>query len=580
MGLSAAAFCAPFGLLEESGGESSVSYKDRYLIDKIAEGRPVSFCVDGRLDKYSLSKEQFESALNSWFKYAYQQIVQAKRQREFQDLLPVLSKGAEIRIQNCARNAYFQRHFAAFIQQGSGAPGYEYASSEEDLRIILVEEEEVGSQAHTESPRYIFWNMEDRDGADGLDTLRHELGHILSLADQYQRGRVTISAYGTSDIVPSMMNEADGFACDDADALVFALDCIAQKNTSRGGAEGWRSFCPHRAGKNYAYCKTKNREDLLWVNSTHVTYAHYSPQGDMLERRQWRRPEDSRVLSLYPQGIPGPKNLAFVYQGKDVSYKKSADVECAFSTRAEPDGNVLPVQQGETLIACAKTDSKYAVALIEEENRLFVPSLEGNSALFSLDKYENEITVETLGIAPENRQIGMRFIYTPQARMEYYQEEDKMLVLLFPKNSSQFYVFFDGRRRDVPSFAVSAALMPKSAEEAPVLAVRSLEKEIDAFVRQVKPPYLIYYSPEQGKKLYCVNYDKKLPSDFFLSAGFGNLAWNLHMRYSRFFAGTAQNWRMGNLSEEGFVVVAGDAARQDVQKKVNRALSAQLRQNQ
>lgn len=576
MGLGTAAFAAPFGSLVEPQEIKSGAHKEMYLIDKIAAGRPVSVCVDGRLDKYSLSKEQIDSALNSWFNHARQAISKAKRQREFQDLLPVLSKGATIRLQNCANSADFNRSFARELAQGSLSVGYAYASSSEDLRIILVgpgdieDERSYFSEGSVGSVPYIVWNVEDKRGTDGLDVLRHELGHALSLSDQYAESRLnSVPEYGTSDIRSSMMTGGK-FSCDDVDGLIFALDCIAQKNTSRGGVAGWRSFCRQRAGRSYAYCKTKNREDLLWVSKDTVRYARYDRQGNLTAHKEWELLNDSRLFSLYPQGIPAASSeLKTVYKGRYVLYKTDGRADYLFSTRPEADADEFSLRSGQTLIV--RADPHYSVALIQDKEGLRIP-LAGEEVSFS--KYKDKTIAAETNTTVAKRGMTVQFFYTPKARFEYYRQDDKMLIFMFPKDSAKFYLFFDGKRGDVPSFAGSAAALPE-AEAYPVLDSRPVAREAEGLIRSSNPLYLIYHDPDRPKNHrgdYCVT-DKTLPANFMAVDQLGRDAWDLHGKYRRFFEGTVQNWLPGSIAA-GFAVSPEEEAERNARKKLRQSMSS------
>lgn len=593
MGLCTAAFGAPFGSLVSSKEIASGDYKKMYLIDKIAEGRPISVCVDGRLDKYALSQTQIDAALNSWFKHAHQQVVRAKRQREFKDLLPILSKGADIRVQNCVNDSYFNRNFARELERGSLAEGYTYASSPEDLRIILVSPADIPdgysyfSEGFLNTAPYVVLNVEYEDGKDELNVLRHELGHALSLSDQYQAARLnSVAEYGTSDALPSMMtnDHLKKFTCDDADALIFALDCIAQKNISRGGADGWRSFCPQRAGQNYAYCKTKNREDLLWVSGDGVRYARYDKQGALTVHKEWNRINFSRLMQRYPQGLPFISAADFtpVYKGKYVSYKTSADMECAFSTRPESDTEVVDVEKGNTLIACVQPPLEEAFVLVEQKDGISVPCSQkdwGLSIRKSAQKNDSSVFIDLNSCEDPTTKIWVH--YTPQVRFEYYIRGGKILVFMFPKDSAEFYVFFAEREFDTPAFAGAPAVMPSSAEEYPFLKSGPVDREASELIHRYKAMYLINYDvdrlDERGYKGEYAVSNQTLPPNFISHTALGRDAWALREKYMQFLEGSAKNWMPGSLSD-GFVS-ADQPSRPAVRKQVSQSLAAQFQKS-
>jgi len=565
---SAAVFAAPFGSLVGPDEIRAGSHKSQYLIDKIADGQPVYVCVDGRLDKYSLSAGQIDAALNSWFKYAYRSIFKAKRRTEFKDILPILSKGADIRLQNCENNAFFNRQFADQIKNGSLAADYAYAPAREDLRLILADETDLDDgrsyfSEGTGSASYIVWDAQDKSGKDGLDVLRHELGHALALSDQYMENRQNSHpAYGTSDMADAMMNSADGFTCDDADGLIFAIDCIAQKNPARGGQTGWRSFCPQRAGRNYAYCKTKNREDLLWVSDDLITYARYNQAGDLTFQKEWERVRDGRLFSLYPQGIPPlPDNLTTVYKGKYVSYKKDGEAEYLFSTRSEP--GEMHLEPGQMLVV--RANPHYSVVLIKGKNGITLP-LGNKKEMFdlSLEKKGREINASTQTKISQ-KELYVLFSYTPNARFEYYSSvKDGEIIFMFPKNSSDLYVFF------------SPDIIPRVR---PAQGARAkLPPDEDGFPpRGLSPITAAEARPFTDKPVHDERYtfdDTPLPENFLFRHPLGQDAWDLHKRWRAFFEGTAKNWMPGAISD-GFAAGADSGTKNSA--GVRGAVSARMR---
>lgn len=566
--VSAVVFAAPFGSLVGPDEIRMGSHKSQYLINKIADGRPVYFCVDGRLDKYSLDADQIDAALNSWFQHAYKSISKAKRRTEFKDILPLLSNGAVIQMQNCENNAFFNRQFAEQIKNGSLTPGYIYAPAQEDLRFILVDEEDIddGRSYFSEGngfASYIVWNTQDKSGKDGLAVLRHELGHALALSDQYMESRQNSHpAYGTSDMADAMMNSSDEFTCDDADGLIFAIDCIAQKNPARGGQTGWRSFCPQRAGRNYAYCKTKNREDLLWVSDDRVTYARYNQAGDLTFQKEWERVRDERLFSLYPQGLPPlPDNLPTIYKGKYVSYKKDGNTEYVFSTRSEP--GEMHLDPGQTLIV--RANPHYSVVLIKGKNGITLP-LGDKKGMFdlSLEKKGREINASTQTKISQ-KELYVLFSYTPNARFEYYSSvKDGEIIFMFPKNSSDLYVFF------------SPDIIPRVR---PAQGARAkLPSNEDGFPPSgLSPITAAEARPFTDKPIYDERYtfdETPLPGDFLFRHPLGQEAWDLHKRWRAFFEGTAKNWMPGAISN-GFA--AGSDSGGTRSTDVRNAVSARMR---
>lgn len=120
-----------------------------------------------------------------------------------------------------------------------------------------------------------------------VDSLFHEMGHLLGFADQYPTHEDDVNGveYGLSGQWPSIMQngaemtDLNFFSCTDADGMINLLDFVAHK--SRGGKKGWKTLCL-RESIQYANSRQLNRP--AFVAPPYVYF--YDAAGKMLYRRQ------------------------------------------------------------------------------------------------------------------------------------------------------------------------------------------------------------------------------------------------------------------------------------------------------
>ena len=277
---------APFAFLP--GAESNDADSPARLLRKIAAGEAVCVQLENRYQPGPKQPyvEMLSRAYNKWFSYTKKAIEKSGRQEEFADLMPILNRQVEIKL------------------EGQGC-------QEPDMKMYVLSEKEkdhyCGSGALAcmgiyGSPMKLYFHPYKKINAwmmGGLNNLlAHELGHSLGLADQYKEGRDNASEiYHTPDIQRTIMSSASpffGFGCDDADAFVNLLDVAVLRN-SRGGAEGWRSFCRKR---NYSYVNGRavvNGKYAVDIVGEHkgVPVSIFDKKGQLVSQKLYDFPTDS-----------------------------------------------------------------------------------------------------------------------------------------------------------------------------------------------------------------------------------------------------------------------------------------------
>ncbi len=223
------------------------------FLERIAAREPVSVCVDGNLEAYSFAPEQLGEAVSRWLRSVYSRIEEAGRKTEFKDLEDVLTRPVRITRQPCSDNAALKREFASMLAKGSSARGYAYAPVREDLRVILLPPEYVASSAGVKVVGYLLRGAEDRPAvlalngaAPDVKLLWQEMG--VSLSMPRREGLAAQREY--------VVNGGVNFTCSDLDDFILGLDCVAGLHPRRGGAAGWKSFCPGSL-KTYVRCRAQ-----------------------------------------------------------------------------------------------------------------------------------------------------------------------------------------------------------------------------------------------------------------------------------------------------------------------------------
>ncbi|MBR3632785.1 MAG: hypothetical protein IKN49_07005 [Elusimicrobiaceae bacterium] len=247
---------APEDLSEESGDERPLaSSPENYsthansLLRDVLNGKPVSAAVVLEEDvpqPQSYYEEVVRSVYQEWFLSPVQYITNKKREKEFQDILPMLQQSISVQFTHPDR-ARIVFHVASLN------------------RIKEVCEKSWAAGCHLKAvpgqPEHIWLSSETQ----AYELALHEVGHSLSLSDQYRRAadQNTHPAYHSVSPGDGVMNSdySRKLSCDDVDGLINAID-VTRKIDSPRNQRGWKSFCARSKGI-YAYGKpVENRYQL------------------------------------------------------------------------------------------------------------------------------------------------------------------------------------------------------------------------------------------------------------------------------------------------------------------------------
>jgi hypothetical protein len=246
--------------------DTTANYEEyRLLLKKIMRGESISYCLDG--NTISFGFENLDNMVNNfegkgniydfWLSNTWAQIEKAGRQEEFANLKNILTTPVIMRRQQCSI-ALNGARFAKLFARTSGFSGYKYDKNIEDIRFIFSNGTEaykrprgwdwvrgVYYSGSNEIPSFIVlfsktYSIDKRF----YETLLHETGHSLGMADQDGIQKNSSRIFKTKIVTDSIMSSsAADFSCDDADGLINLIDRL--NNYRRGGDKGWRSLCPH-----------------------------------------------------------------------------------------------------------------------------------------------------------------------------------------------------------------------------------------------------------------------------------------------------------------------------------------------
>ena len=437
---------APFGLLP--GVEKQTETSPAWLLRKIVAGDRVCVQIQNDLEPGNNAPylEMVRRGYNKWFSHAAATIEKAGRQEEFADLMPVLKQGVQVKEAGV---------------DCSGPDLVVYVQSREDVLYgcnggalaCVVRSEGVMKMFFYPVKGIRSWM------AGGKQTIiSHELGHTLGLADQYKYGRVNAhEIYHTSDVKQSIMDGSNGparFGCDDADGFINLLD-IGVFGNSRGGREGWRSFCKTR---NYSY-----------VNGRPVVNAKYAVD----------------FLSFADKG---PQLSVFNNKGELVSKK-----QYSFEQAKQPYDLLAPFNAIES-------EKDRAGRTIHEKNargeeRFCSYTYERNSCIVVKG---DKLLLEHIKVNKRNRKIIL---------LKYYTSENSAVFINFEKVGRKRRLIFNNGKGEPKVYSVSSrgvvsaqeksdmgyatiALNPAFGGNLQRRAERQRQKEVERYLQRVYNSYL------------------------------------------------------------------------------------------
>ncbi len=269
---------------------------ENLLMGKILRGQAIRIAVEvpSSPDEIPTYKQYVQKLYDMWFN-STAEIIRASGRRDFDDLLPRLSKPVNI----------------AFVSKEEEHDVLFAFLPLEQIREIC-DSRAVGC-AGKEGKVYAVYEMvflQTPPKGKVNHTHLHEVGHSLGLGDQYEEGRNrnTDVNYAGDMYEESIMNNGDSYGfvgsitADDADGMILAAD-LALHNFNRGGKKGWRSLVPE-SERYYIHGKMGNSPYSFFDSAGENDYKYIS------------------FVKYNKKGKPSPvQKLPFAQMGKDVFYQ-------------------------------------------------------------------------------------------------------------------------------------------------------------------------------------------------------------------------------------------------------------------
>ncbi len=268
---------------------------ENYLLAQILAGEPVRVYIYGNEMENQQKDYQrliFQS-YNRWFSDTAQFIRHAKREKEFEDILPLLERGIDIQFvsKEEADIMFFILPLKEIEKLCGGSAGC-YMSQmyrkERVPRIFL--------------PQTSFWTRLFQDKKVNIKGVGlHEIGHSLGLSDQYPLVRALAShpVFSSETAERSVMNMGHEISCDDADGLINLIDWT--RGMSRGGETGWRSLCADRETfYSYGQPNTKGPYFIFSTDSSELWHLLTYQNGLRVNTQLFPMKQDSAALLAAP----------------------------------------------------------------------------------------------------------------------------------------------------------------------------------------------------------------------------------------------------------------------------------------
>lgn len=298
------------------------------LISRLVRGETLPYFVHIR-GPWNLEKldDIFVRSFNSWRIYTLQELSEARREKEFKDVVKTLQTPWKFEMRPYLSCADFEKtpwqelarpvavanlpqylemypaHCSPAVRERMDNYSREVQDSFSSSYVNMAQE-----QAQNQSGRYVSWEAVgqalaiDEDVTSAYtditlnalfvplldtDSLFHEMGHLLGFADQYPitEDEEYSLEYGLSGYWPSIMqNGAETkdyayFSCTDADGMINLLDFVNQH--ARGGKKGWKTLCRQ---ENIQYASSRQLNRPPFVVPPYVYF--YDEKGEKLYSRK------------------------------------------------------------------------------------------------------------------------------------------------------------------------------------------------------------------------------------------------------------------------------------------------------
>lgn len=321
------------------------------LVTRLVRGETLPYFVHIR-GPWNLEQldDIFVRSFNSWRIYTLQELDEARREKEFKDVVKTLQTPWKFEMRPYLSCSDFEKtpwqelsrpmvvenlpqylemypaHCSPDVREDMDNYSKEVQDSFSSSYVNMAHE-----QAQNQSGRYVSWeavgqalSIDENVTAAYTDIminalfvpfrytkdLFHEMGHLLGFADQYPITEVEEYSleYGLSGYWPSIMQNGTDtkdyayFSCTDADGMINLLDFVNQH--ARGGKKGWKTLC-RRENIQYASSRQLNRPPF--VVPPYVYF--YNEKGEKL----YSRKEDMAVYA--PIALPWIPYYANLYNG-------------------------------------------------------------------------------------------------------------------------------------------------------------------------------------------------------------------------------------------------------------------------
>ncbi len=439
---TAVGWSAPFGLLPGVENRDNPQ-SPALLLRKIVAGEPVCAAVhnlrSGDTHTEAEYLEMLRQNYQAWFNFALKTVEESGREQEFEDLLPALQTQVTVR-KDCA-----EPDILLFVM----TPKALEKACHSPAALACVDNTSVPYKLYF-SPKK---GLADWASGGNENMLAHELGHTLGFADQYRYGRINASmVYHTPDSSKGIMSNAKRsvqFSCDEADGLINLLDVGVYGNT-RGGKQGWRSFCAKRAYK--------------YVQGRPATNAKYAVEAEL-----------PNVVVRTFDAAGWLQNTQYFPDAKDYDF----DIQTVF-TAAEKD------KSGRLLYGTSPRGEEMYCAYMYERKRCVAVKDSAHVAL--LEEYAPAKNVQIISLAytaPQSKNIWLRGFITKDAKILTYKGPEGLFEFDFSAGAlviKKQQVLMNTAEPGKEPHSVQAALVQRKARQAKERALRECaEKKLLVF---------------------------------------------------------------------------------------------------
>ena len=260
-GLYGAAAPSPWGALAGEGEPQARRTKPNnafHILRKLSSGKPVKVFLEFEEKESEKYRTEYENELryayNDWFDMTRFYIDKTGKREKFLQILRRLQKGVQIQFVFSPQEADLK----VFIMD-SWLHIQSICSDKEEINLSIeacVSRDEKIPTMYIPSLPLVFDKLDQvyvqksdeelrKIASDYFDRIwRHEIGHTLGLADQYEDAIPEATShrmYRSTHIRKGIMNEEWGFTCDDADGIVNLIDIMYGVEPNR--KQGWHSLC-------------------------------------------------------------------------------------------------------------------------------------------------------------------------------------------------------------------------------------------------------------------------------------------------------------------------------------------------